>query len=156
MCLNINLLMTLTPIVWFSLFFRLNESSRKQLTTTLISHLQLDYCLSTNMANFRIMLLNILCGAMAFFAIVALQKSGGVLAFNAPSEIQEERSKKSLSTSFKTTLFSVLFASMQEKEVLTILCDLIILSKDILGIKWGPWYIKPRLLHQWELFITRL
>jgi hypothetical protein len=40
------------------------------------------------------------------------KKSGGVLALNAPSEIQEERSKKSLSTSFITTLFSILFASM--------------------------------------------
>jgi hypothetical protein len=74
-------------------------------------------------------MLNLVCGA----AIVALQKCGGTLCINVLSEIEEERCKKSLSTSLKTSLFPTLVASMEE-ELLSILFDPAILSKDILGI----------------------
>jgi hypothetical protein len=92
--------LTYKPKVWASLFFRLNENSQPM--TILISHLQLDHCLNNNIANFRIMLLNLLCSALIVFAIATLQESEGALILNVPSEIQEQRRKKSLSISFKT------------------------------------------------------
>jgi hypothetical protein len=104
------------------------------------------------MKNFKMILLNLLYGAIIVFAIVALQKSGGALVLNVPSKILEERCKKSLSNSLKTTLFPSLFGSMEEKEFLIILFDLAILSKNIFGIQCGPWYIKPRSLHSWEFY----
>jgi hypothetical protein len=45
------------------------------------------------MANFRITLLNLLYGTAIFFAIATLQKSGGALALNVPSEIKEKKRK---------------------------------------------------------------
>jgi hypothetical protein len=98
---------------------------------------------------------NLLYGVAIAFAIVALQKNGGALAINVSSEIQEERCKKSLSTSFKTSLLPTLVASMEE-ELLIALCDPAILSKYIFGIQWGPWYIKSRSLHWWELYYHKV
>jgi hypothetical protein len=97
-------------------------------------------------------LLNLVCGA----AIVSLQKWGGALSINALSEIQEERCKKSLSSSLKTSLFPTLVASLEEEELLTILFDPTILSKNILGIQWRPWYMKPRSLHWWDLYYHKV
>jgi hypothetical protein len=45
---------------------------------------------------------------------------------------------------------------MEEEELLTILFDSANLSKDILGIQWGPWYIKPRSLHWWNLYYHKV
>jgi hypothetical protein len=45
---------------------------------------------------------------------------------------------------------------MEEEEFLTILCDLAILSKDILGIQWEPWYIKLGHYIGGSFIITRL
>jgi hypothetical protein len=98
---------------------------------------------------------NLLYGVAIAFAIVALQKNGGALAINVSSEIQEERCKKSLSTSFKTSLLPTLVASMKE-ELLIALCDPAILSKYIFGIQWGPWYIKSRYYIGGSFIITRL
>jgi hypothetical protein len=67
------------------------------------------------MANFKIILLNILCGASINFAIVNLKKNKDSLVLNVPSEIQEERLKESSSTSFKITLFPTLIASIKEE-----------------------------------------
>jgi hypothetical protein len=66
------------------------------------------------------------------------------------------RSKKLVSTSLKTSLFPILISSMEEEELLTNMFDPSILSKDILGIEWGPWYIKPRSLHWWDLFYRKV
>jgi hypothetical protein len=41
------------------------------------------------MTNFKIMLLNLVCGAAIVVAIVSLQQCGGALSVNAFSEIQE-------------------------------------------------------------------
>jgi hypothetical protein len=40
------------------------------------------------MTNFKIMLLNLVCGAAIVVAIVSLQQCGGALSVNAFSEIQ--------------------------------------------------------------------
>jgi hypothetical protein len=66
------------------------------------------------------------------------------------------RDAKIIFTSFNTSLFSTLVASMEEEEFLTILCDLAILSKDILGIQWEPWYIKLGHYIGGSFIITRL
>jgi hypothetical protein len=55
------------------------------------------------MTNFKMMFLNLICGTAIVIAIViaivSLQKCSGALCINVLSEIQEERCKKSLSTS---------------------------------------------------------
>jgi hypothetical protein len=52
--------------------------------------------------------------------------------------------------------FPTLVASMEKGKLLTILFDPAILSKDILGIQWGPWYIKPTSLHWWNLYYYKV
>jgi hypothetical protein len=54
-----------------------------------------------------------------FLLLLPYKRVEEILALNISSDIQEERNKKSLSTTFKCTLFLYLLASMEEEDFLT-------------------------------------
>ena len=63
---------------------------------------------------------------------------------------------KSSFSSLKLSEFSTLIASFEKEDLTCLMMEFDLQPKDVLGIEYGPWYIKPRSLHWWELIILKL
>ena len=59
---------------------------------------------------------------------------------------------KSSSSLLKLSQFSTLIASFEEEDLACLMMEFDLQPKNVLGIEYGPWYIKPRSLHWWELY----
>ena len=67
-------------------------------------------------------------------------------------EIGQKRVTKCSSPLLKLSQFSTLIASFEEDDLACLMMEFDLQRKDVLGIEYGPWYIKPRSLHWWELY----
>ena len=67
-------------------------------------------------------------------------------------KIVSNKKINSLSSVKTLSRSSAILLSMEEEDSVSLILNSDLQSKDVLGIQWGPWYIKPRSLHWWDLY----
>ena len=100
------------------------------------------------MDNSRIGLVDLWSASTVSLAVVTLQKNNGL----AVSSELANKTRKKAPSQINLSQLSSLFVSSEEEDIVCLMLDLHLTPKDIFGIKWGGWYIKPRSLHWWTLY----
>ena len=67
-------------------------------------------------------------------------------------KIVSHKKINSLSSIKTLSRSSAILLSMEEENSVGLILNLDLQLKDVLGIQWGPWYIKPRSLHWWDFY----